>query len=390
LIGVKLIPICSITYTWVLNYILEHKVNGIWLPLNENISINSTSVPLEQGPDFRIITCHQYGCSSGQVENNSSDVPVQIRSFASSNYNNGNVSKVSLSWDIAGASRVQLTSSKGHNYDNLNLISSLNVSTEDLTTFTLRATGFGVSKTQTLSVIKPVTLPKTHIPQPSIYSQPLINLNLQPIERSIITGVDNVSYVADLKNQIHKISDTGKILWTRQLQGLMANKPVILSDVSGVQYLFFALSKSSLDSQSSHGQVCRVTVDNTNYSCYNLDNNAIASPAIYHKPGASASTAKLYQLDVKGVLYELNPFHQPFSLTNSQTLLINDASIRVLSTPQVDYKNGLLIVRTEKNEVVSYQIAEPQTSFSKNIDSLTQGLSINKPQTNAVWSRKLD
>jgi len=46
------------------HYVLEHKVNGVWVELNDELYSNSTTTSLDNGPEFRILACNANGCFS--------------------------------------------------------------------------------------------------------------------------------------------------------------------------------------------------------------------------------------------------------------------------------------------------------------------------------------
>ncbi len=380
------------------NYILEHKVNGNWVILNDNVQGNSYTASIYDGPEFRVSSCHQYGCSSSQSINNWADVAMQIRSFQATDYQVSDSDTIDISWDIIGASKVKLQSNKGHNYDNLSPRSSMRVSTNDLTTFTLTASGFGSQISQKLSIIKPVPKPEVIAPKSSIYLQPLYDLGLEPIERSLLIGKNNNNYVADLQKKLHRVSDTGQIIWTRDLHGLIANQPAYLTDANGEAYLFFSLSKSNLIDTNITGQFCRLKVDNQDISCFNLTNNAIAGPAFYIEHGVITSTPRLFLIDAKGLLHEFLPFEkESLQLIGSQQLLHNKTAIRVLTTPQINPLTKQFIVRTENNDFLAYPVPTAESFLSQSINAVSNVFASETTQTNeqpvqtdAVWSRKLN
>ncbi|WDE04464.1 hypothetical protein SG34_024520 [Thalassomonas viridans] len=395
------------------HYVVEHKVDGAWVVLADDITGNAYQAALSQGPEFRILSCQQDICSGAQEINNVVTGDLQVVSFAAAEHktdNGASDGSFTLSWQVTGASRVQLTSNKGHEYDDLLLAESLAVSTEDLTTFTLTVSGFGEQGFQQVSIVKPAVKPTVVLPKRSSYLQPLYYLGLQPIERSLLTGINGQNYVADVDGKLYQVSDQGVINWTVQLEGLVANQPVWASDDSGAQYLFFAVSKAGDNAQAGQGQVCRLTAGGENLSCFELENNAIASPVIYQAADEDSDSARLFQVDINGVLSELAPFADTFAPEDGQALyreqlMVNQQSIRVLASPQVDYKNNFLIVRSEQDAVLAFAVPEGQSLLDKGINSLLKVLpggltnffrdenaedtKQDTPHTDAVWSRQL-
>jgi hypothetical protein len=386
-------PLIGVTH-----YMLEHKVNGIWKTLNDNVLTNSYSTSIYDGPEFRVSSCHKYGCSVSQSINNRINVSTQIRGFQATSYQVKNSDTVNVVWDVVGASIIKLQSSKGVTYENLPPRSSLRVSTNDLTTFTLTASGFGSIATQQLSIVKPVPTPNVKVPMSSVYLQPLYDLGLQPIERSLLLGKNNNNYVADMQKQLHRVTDSGQIIWTQSLPGLIANKPIYLFDNNNDAFLFFTLSKSSLIHTQSAGQFCRLNVNVKALHCFNLEHNAIASPAVYMEPGIIRSTPRVFVVDVKGNLHEFSAFEASgLKLISSQQLLLNQNEIRVLTTPQISAGNKQIIVRTETNQVIAYPLPTAETLLSKSINAISALLSVESTspneqptQTSATWSRKLN
>ena len=404
------------------HYIIEHKVDGAWVTLASDIIDNFHTATLAQGPEFRIVTCQQSLCSAAQEVNNVVTGDIQVIRFSADKVNGTDQAQnitddghFTLSWQVNGASRVQITSDNGHDYDDLALQGSLAVSTEDLTTFTLTVAGFGEQSMQQVSIIKPVTNSSVVVPRKSAYIQPLFELALQPIERSLLAGINQKNYVADVNGKLYQVSDAGNINWVLQLQGLVANQPVWASDDNGVEYLFFAVSKSADITKTNLGQLCRLTVDGENLSCFELSNNAIASPVLYQQAGEDSSEARLFQVDVNGILYEVEPFASEFVPEGGQVLyreqlLTNQQVIRVLITPQIDYKNNFLIIRSETDEVLAFAVPEAQSLLNQGISLLLKAMPNSlktlfsdednnenanadndetTPQTHALWSHKL-
>ena len=348
------------------------------------------------------------------------NVPVQIRSFHSTDYRVKGNDNVVISWDIAGASKIQLVSSKGLTHENLAAQGELSVSTTDLTQFTLIASGAkaGAQVSQSLSIIRQSPAPEPAVPKLSLYIQPLYALGLQPIERSLLTGKNNNNYVADLQQKLHQISDVGQIIWTIDLQGLIANQPIYLTNDNDEAFLFFALSKSNLIDTNTAGQFCRLTIANKALHCVNLQNNAIAGPAVYSEEGFLSSTPRLFQIDVKGVLHEFSAFDEEKPLLISrQQLLLNENAIRVLTTPRINALTKQIIVRSEKNDLVVYPLPKVDSFVSQSFMAMSEAFSIKDfsnedtpnealstaltqtnetqinqqtTQINPVWSRKFD
>lgn len=347
------------------------------------------------------------------AENAWANTPVQIRSFQSENIESmystpedypeyGLNNDIKISWDIIGASNIKLLSSKGAKYENLSSKGDIWVSTADITKFTLIALGSGSQASQELTIIKPVTAPDKVKPEPSIYLQPLYELDLEPIERSLLVGKNNHNYIADFQKKLHRVSDEGKIIWSIDLQGLIANKPLYLTNDNGESFIFFALSKSSLIDTNVAGQFCRLKIDTKALSCIDLDNNAIAGPAVYIEDGIfssiQSSTPRLFQIDVTGILHEFSPFEsENIQLIGSQQLLLNQKSIRVLTSPQINSLTRQIIVRTQTNDFVAYPLPTEESFVSKSINVITNAFSTESTQyneqpaqTKAVWSQTLN
>jgi hypothetical protein len=340
---------------------------------------------------------------------------LQIRSFQSTDYMVKESDSTVISWDIAGASKIQLISSKGAKYENLSSSGNLEVTTIDLTTFTLTAFGSsnaGTQVSQALSIIKQVAAPERIPPKPSHYLQPLYELGLQPIERSLLVGKNNNNYIADLQKKLHQVSDEGQIIWTIDLQGLIANQPVYLTNDNAEEFLFFAVSKSSLIDTNVAGQFCRLKINNKELSCINLKNNAIAGPAVYIENDITSSilssSPRLFQIDVKGILHEFSPFDdEKLQLISRKQLLLNENEIRVLTTPQINSLTQQIIVRTEQDDLAVYPLPVAESFVSQSFIAMTKAFS-NKAsldestqasnsqtnqqpaQINPVWSRKFN
>ena len=361
-------------------YIVEYKLAGQWVVHNSNVTGNSYTISKDlQATEFRVITCQQFGCSTGKNVDNTDDSPLQIRSFLSAKYHTQQDERVNLSWNVVGATNVQLTSNKGLNYNNLALTGTTSVTTDDLTTFTLIATGFSKQNQQQLSIIKAEPAPVFTASAQSIYLQPLYDLGLQPIERSLYMGHNRRSYVATYDQKLFQVADTanGNWEWVINLPGLMANKPLLLAKPeTSEQYLFFGLSNKHLDGHNSRGKVCRFNISSSYLACINLPNNIIASPIIYQQ--------RLFQVDVTGILYEFSPFSVNFSeYLYAESLETEGKKIRVLTTPQIDSATGAIIVRSE-NELHYFPLPASGAQAAEQINS--------EPtiKANSVWSKQLD
>jgi len=368
------------------HYELYHLIDEQWVSVNNNIISNFHNMNLILEPNFRISACNQYGCSSPKQVNNYITKDLNIRAFQLSSYSIESNQTSVLSWNIVGASRVKLTSSKGLEYDYLPLQGSMHVTTDDMTEFTIDAIQFEVTnETQTLNLIKQIS-PVTSqlIPIISSYLQPLLNLNLDPIERSILNSSQGISYVADLQQQLHKITDNGEILWTRQLDGLIANKPLILDD-----HLYFSVS-----SLNGIGQVCKLTLFNENYICQQTKYSAVASPIVYQQSGTFSDSTRLFQMDMKGLLYEYNTVD--FSVINNELDITNGAiTDTVLTTPTVHNESGQFTVRSQNNTIITVNFPDEPTlvnSFTRSFSSFFsyQSQAVEPKNSSVVWSKKLD
>lgn len=386
-------------------YIIEYKNshNGQWTVHNANVTSTSFSIPISLGAtEFRVITCQQYGCSAGKSVDNDEDIPLQIKVFATSKQQLNQGEYVTLNWNIVGATQVQLTSSKGLTSNSLPLTGSTSVTTEDLTNFTLTATGFDKQTQQQLSIVKAAPSLSLTEPTESIYLQPLYALGLQPIERSLYTGHNRTSYVATYDKKLYQVADTANGNWERviNLPGLMANKPLLLTNpATSDEYLFFALSMPPQDGQNVRGKVCRLTLTNSALNCVDIPNNAIASPILFQQ--------RLFQVDVNGIIYEFSPFDDFSTYIHSEPLEEGNNSLRVLTTPQVDLSTGAIIVRSN-NELKYFSLldiaASPQSFSNMFSEKSTKHRATKKsgmqaaPTTNStpakktslVWSKKLD
>ena len=320
-------------------YKVEHLVNGIWVLLADSISTPSYQTSINNGPNFRVSACDRYGCSGWRPVNNIINSPLQIRSFNTNNYLISSSSSAIIAWDVTGASKVSVRSSHGQVYQNLKLKGKLSVSTSSITSFTLTAEGFGGRRSQKLTIVKPLHQTRAFAANVGTYLQPLLNVGINPIQRSLLTGENHHNYVADMQHRLHRITDNGEVIWSRKVNGLIANKPLLIGN-----WIYYTVSH--LDGK---GEVCKLNINNDSVRCHMVNNAAISGPVNFEP-----SDNTMYVIDVSGIVYEFDITY--FDTIKQITDLHLARNTRVLTTPAMDPKLRQMIVRTEDNSIIAVEL----------------------------------
>lgn len=370
---------------------LEHWVDGEWVLLSDNISTHQYQTSLDNGPQFRVSACDQYGCSDWQTVNNTVDGDLMISGFSSSNHAVESGQRVSLSWNVSSAIELTITSNQGHRFKSYAAKGQHNFYISQITEFTLTAIGFQHSYQQTLTVSPASLLPDFQTqPQQDTYIQPLLALVLNqnetmlPIERALLSlslpSGDNVNIIPQHDNKLSRVSDSGELIWTQALNGMVANQPILqLTDTQQTGHLYFGVA--SLDGR---GEICRIHIDGTDLQCLTTEpdsqnplNSMVAGPVMVNE--------RLFSFDIQGHLYEVSTdldvnwnnsgqpdisgyrYHAKVPLTEGDT---------ILTPPVADEVENSLILRTQFDNVMGIAIPTPQSSISNLLQQATAFFSL--------------
>lgn len=344
-------------------YILEQLINGKWQLVSNNILTNEYRADKSGGAVFRVKGCHQYGCAHWTNVNNIISLPLQITSFSTDKIKVNQGEQVIVNWDVTGASSVNLNVN-GTDYKSLSSSGSKSITLNDYSVFEISASGFGFSQTQHLAVV--VNKPKVIEPvELSGNLQPLMNLGLDIIERAILSESD-FTYVATQDGFLHKINNQSQIIWSKGLNGVLANKPI-----SSNGYLYYSVSLIN-----GAGKICKTSMHSADTICENTSSTVIASPIINQIP--SSIIASKNQVTTQSNYFSSDANNSLLSVTtaglvteyNLETLMVTNQfmlprayrSKSILSDAKIS-QNNELILRTAENKIIAFII--PPTSFAQ-------------------------
>ncbi|MCL1126303.1 hypothetical protein [Shewanella surugensis] len=384
---------------------LEQWIDGQWLLISDNILTNQYQTSLDNGPQFRVSACDQYGCSDWREVNNTVEGELMISRFSGSHHAVERGQQVSLSWEVSSAIELKITSNQGHRFTSYAEKDQQDFYVSQITEFTLTATGFEHTYTQTLTVSPAAIVTDFQTqPQQDTYTQPLLALVLNqnetmlPIERALLsitlTNGDNLNIIPQQDNKLSRVSDNGELIWTQTLNGMVANQPILqLDNASQSGQLYFGVS-----SLNGTGEICRIHIDGSDLQCLveqpNSQNSLasmIAGPVIVDD--------RLFSFDINGHLYEINI--DPNTDFNSESnvnsyryhakvpLAEGDA---ILTPPVADTVNNSLILRTQLDNVIALDIPTTQSSVSVLLQQATAFLGFDflakTTQTNKIAGEK--
>lgn len=353
-------------------YVIEHYINGSWQLVASNITGNEYRADKNLGNKFRVKGCHQYGCADWTNINNVNASPLHITSFSTNKSKVTQGERVVVSWNVEGASEVNLKVN-GTNYKALPFSGNKTITAYDYSLFELSAVGFGSTKKQKTAVVvnKPQVIKEV---QSSGYLQPLKNLGLDIIERAIITN-GSFTYVPTQDGFLHKVNNQSQIVWSRNLDGVIANKPVIDNS-----YLYYSVSL-----MNGTGKICKTYMYSAESLCKSAGGKVIASPVV--KISASNTLPPEDQ-----VYSTSNYFQGGFNnsiLTVSTTGLVTEYDLEALTVKNQfilpgDYRNNPilsdaklsqqneLLLRTAPSQVTAFLIPSSGSGGGDDIFSSVQ------------------
>ncbi|NRD72027.1 hypothetical protein HQQ94_01960 [Shewanella sp. VB17] len=378
-------------------YQLEHKVNGVWVLLTDNISTSSYQTSINNGPEFRISACDRYGCSAWREVNNNVSGELMISQFSKSADAVSSGSQVQLSWQVSDAVSIDISSNQGHQFSTHIGQGQHAFSINGLTEFTLKASSFDASYSQRLMVAPAAIMPDfTIAPKQDSYSQPLLelvksqNLHMQPIERALLSTKlrDNseLNIIAQHDNKLSRVSNTGQLIWTLALDGVIANQPVFNL---ATNELFFTLS-----SAQGSGSLCKADINANEHRCFTSKPDSeetlasmIAAPLIIDD--------RVFAFDVNGALYEVSSNFNADTYRRLGVLPLS-ASDAILTTTVTDKEQTRFIVRTKQDKVIALAIPRP-SGFIDTLVRMKRSLSFlssaaeadSSPQLEIQWTKSL-
>ncbi|MBE0380402.1 hypothetical protein [Pseudoalteromonas prydzensis] len=353
-------------------YIIEHYINGSWQLVASNIVSNEYRADKILGNKFRVKGCHQYGCAGWTNINNVNTSPLHITSFSTNKSKVAQGERVVVSWNVEGASEVNLKVNGTH-YKALPFTGSKAITAYNYSSFELSAVGFGSTKKQKTAVVvnKPQVIKEVEL---SGYLQPLMNLGLDIVERAIVTS-GSFTYVPTQDGFLHKVNNQSKIIWSKNLNGVIANKPVISNG-----YLYYSVSL-----MNGSGKICKTYMHSAESQCKTTGGKVIASPVIKQNSNSTlppddqtfsisnyfsgSSNNSLLSVSTTGLVAEYSL--ETLTVKNQFILPGDYRNNPILSDAKLSKQNELLL-RTAPNQVTAFLIPSSGSGGGDGIFSSVQ------------------
>ncbi|MDK1312511.1 hypothetical protein [Pseudoalteromonas ardens] len=360
-------------------YVVEHYQGGQWKTVNDKVLTSFTSTA-QTGP-FRIKSCHRYGCSSWQQNAVTVDADLEVQAFyaTSSQVEPGEVFQ--LHWSQSGATAISVTKSVNQ-YTTPALtmkspsLRSLSQSINYVTKYTLTAYGFGGQKLQREVVVSPLAEVRT-IEQalPSNYPQPLRELGLDVIERTIVEHNGSLYFATHddklfrYKSQVIQSARGEKDItwqkeWVLNTAGVVANAPVFNDG-----FAYFTVSM-----MGEKGKACKVDINQpgTPDCSKQFDSNVIAAPMLIDKAQLNATASSLSQSSFFSSVSDANEI-----LMNGLYVFQRNGTIKVLDTDDLSTELKTYIMPPQAKNVLTKPLligsvelvraAEQSTQFAKHV-----------------------
>jgi hypothetical protein len=348
-------------------YKLEHLVDDNWVSINDYISTEIYTIPFSNESGIRVSSCNTLSCSDWSQINNVITSDLMINRFSKSGDAVVEGQDVLLSWDVESSTNVniEISSNKEHLFSTDISQGTQAFTVNELTIFTLTATDFEQTYSQKI-IVSPTSVVPDFSSDVNVdsYQQPLQNQMLA-VERALVSVTlsngSKLNIIPQQDNKLSRVSDDGVELWTINVDGIIANRPVLnLSDTSGIYYLFFNVS-----TVEGNGQLCRLTIDDTDSSSDDLDvhcftkkpnteemlSSLISSPILIEE--------RVFAFSVDGGMYEVSTeFTNASYIQHGQISL--DTNDAILTTPLIDTRTSSIIIRTKQNDVMSILIPAEQ------------------------------
>ncbi len=358
------------TGTGATRYKLEYKLNNVWTNISTNLTENSYQAPLSDGDKFRVSACNWYGCSEWREVNNFVRDDLTISRFSKSADEVPAGQSVLLSWQVDSVANIEIISDRGHRFSTHLESGDHPFIVNELTEFTLTANRFDQTLSQTLIVTTEPSKPDFRVsPSEDRYVQPLLehvlseNAKMLPIERALLSEElsdgKKLNIVPQNDNKISRVSDAGTVQWTKNVGGIIANKPIFKPSVGGDSgHLFFNLSQVD-----GTGQLCRLHINGSDLQCLGTSPDAIsqltsvvAAPVIIDE--------RVFSVSTNGHLYEISSdFTQSTYRSHGNiALALGDA---VLTTPVIDQRNNTIIIRTKLENITVVTVPPAQSTANK-------------------------
>ncbi|KZN46674.1 hypothetical protein [Pseudoalteromonas luteoviolacea] len=294
-------------------YKVQYLKDGNWVSLSERHGATHFQVPANIAGPYRVLACHQYGCSAGTPTNRTLTQDLVIKALYSDNPQTDDRKRVVVGWQVDGASSVTLSRFENgvHRYSQTGLNPSQGSIASiigGLAQFRLTAYGFdGTSVSRTLQVATKPVNPTLKLGNKGQYAQPFYHSELDIIEKTILEHNDSI-YFATHDGQILRYAPKvgsaqpeWQQSWSIKLRGVVNNAPVVDGE-----YLLYSISM-----RDNTGMACKTRlIDGAQHSCTSEKNsNLIASPVVVKETPKSAGVFSAFssftssQADVQAGVY---------------------------------------------------------------------------------------
>ncbi|KZN50857.1 fibronectin type III domain-containing protein [Pseudoalteromonas luteoviolacea] len=346
-------------------YDIEQIINGKWVRVGSDIKALSFTVKKGHSANFRVSACNQFGCSTRPAHQNSLVVDdLEIKRFTASSYKVDQNTLTQLSWEVENASNVVIRSSEGKTFEQLALRGKIHVYPSNLETFTITASGFGQSLSDSLMVV--VNIPREIIETTlTPYIEPLRGKGFDVIERSLLPLPSGVMFSTH-DERVVMVNRSADVLWKYEMKGVVANKGKFVPELGSV---FVSVSK--LDGT---GEICALDVTGMKeHICKNTVHSSISSPVVIDLPPSSEGEAPkklIAVVDMKGKLYLKDPrtLESMYKVVDIPPELISE---HITANIAVEPNSSNLILRVSPDRYVSISILE-QSKGCRDLSSCTR------------------
>ncbi|KZN32059.1 hypothetical protein N483_02665 [Pseudoalteromonas luteoviolacea NCIMB 1944] len=359
---------------------------------------------------FRVVACHRYGCASNDIDNVDVSGELAIKAFYAEE---GSVvpagGAVRVGWQLSGATSAVITHSQYGSHTSKSIV-SLGASSQLFniqgdSRFTLTATGFdGESVSTYVNVATLRENPFLKKGRQSQYTQPLLDLNLDIVERTILQSEHHLVFSTHdgelyffRANKIRGKPVSWQKEWSLTLDGIINSAPKITEN-----YLYYNETNSQ-----SMGRVCKVRLfDKQNLTCSQYYHSALlTSPLIINNDGDY--TAKFVESLAEGggrvsgvyAFYyngDVRVFDQQSMLPKTQSFTLADNLTQpIISTPSLFLNKKKIpgldaqILIKEQNEVLGVAIPKSDAQQFQSFGVLAIGQQdALKPMT-VLWKGAL-
>ncbi|TMP31500.1 hypothetical protein CWB99_04410 [Pseudoalteromonas rubra] len=371
-------------------YVVEYYQDGQWRTVNDKVLTPFTSTA-QSGP-FRIKSCHRYGCSQWQQNAVTIDADLEVQAFYASNSQVESGEVFQLHWSLSGATAISVTKSVDQ-YTTPALtmkspsLRSLSQSTNHVTKYKLTAYGFGGQSIQRELVVSPLAEARI-IEQalPSSYPQPLRELGLDVIERTIIEHNGSLYFATHderlfkYKSQvIHLEHGERDITWQKEWElntaGVVANAPVFNDG-----FAYFTVSM-----MGEKGKACKVDINNSDVRCSRqFNSNTIAAPVLVNKTLLNSAASSFGKSSLFSSAPEPNAV-----LTSGLYIFQRDGTIKVLDTKDLTSELKTYTMPSQVKNVITTPLlvgsvelvhaAQQSSRFAQKVEEVMNS-SVSEPQ----------